>query len=381
MYPNPFNPYFPAPDHLFANRSREQDFFRRGLQSGLSPRGGGPWNIALLGPWGIGKTSLLRRFSRIAVEETVDGRPVLAVSLSVTGAYASFDEFARVLMGRLLDVSPRSKLVQELQKWEVQSVRLGAVGVGRKGAAAVEGPVEFLYRSMLDLWGELEKKYAGAVVFMDDVQNLLDVHPRALLALRALFQDLQGEGARYPLVVTGTEALFGAVRETAEPVTRFFERMPVLPFTFEDTVEAVRHPLSAVGSRLAVSEGFIKKVYEKSQGHPYFVSFIMRDYVEVARSQQVDLDEGVFDERWGEVAAHLEMEKFEEEWRACSPAERKALLELVRRPGAPVTQALGKGRALLGRLVDKGIVRRKERGVYEIYHPLFAEFIRGLEVF
>lgn len=378
MHPNPFNPYFPAPDHLFANRSREQEFFRQGLYSGLSPCGGGPWNIALLGPWGIGKTSLLRRFSRIAEKERVEGKPVAAVNISVTGAYASFEEFSRVLMKRLLDAFPKSKLVQEFQKWEVQSIRMGMFGVGRKGDFPVEGPVELLYRNMLELWEDVRKKYAGVVIFMDDVQNLLEVHPKALLALRALFQDLQGEGARYPLVVTGTETLFGAVREAAEPVTRFFERMPVLPFTFQDTAEAVRHPLAAVGSRIAVSEDFIEKVYEKSLGHPYFVSFIMRDFVDIACRCRVDLDGKVFDEHWESVIAHLEMEKFEEEWRACSPAEKKVLSVLAQRSDVPVTQAFGKHRALLSRLVDKGIVRRKERGLYEVYHPLFAEFIRML---
>lgn len=379
MYVNPFNPYFPAPDHLFSNRSREQEFFRRGLFSGLASRGGGPWNIALLGPWGIGKTSLLRRFARIAEREEVEGKPVLTVSLSATGAYASFDEFARVLMRRVIEAVPKSKLAREVERWEVQSLRMGMLSVRRKGEPPVEGAVEALYRGLLELWEEAEKRYAGVAVFIDDVQNLLEIHPRALLAIRTLFQDLQGAGARYPLVVTGTEMLFGAVREAAEPVTRFFERMPVLPFNYEDTKEAICHPLKAVGSSLKVEEELIKKVYEKTGGHPYFVSFIMRDLVDAAYQEGKHLTKKLFDEQWRSIIGHLEVEKFEEEWRACSPAERRVLMELVRRPGTPITQALGKHRALLSRLVDKGFVRRKDRGMYEVYHPLFAEFIRSLE--
>lgn len=65
---NPFNPYFPADAMIFANRSREQEFFIQDLRQGLHPQGPGPWNVALLGPWGIGKTSLLRRFAAITTD-------------------------------------------------------------------------------------------------------------------------------------------------------------------------------------------------------------------------------------------------------------------------------------------------------------------------
>ncbi|MGB9849125.1 MAG: AAA family ATPase [Moorellaceae bacterium] len=378
MEVNPFNPYYPAPDHLFSNRSREQRFFQRGLHSGLAERGGGPWNIALLGPWGIGKTSLLRRFARIAGTEKVEGKAILAINVSATSAYSSFNEFARAFMRRFLDAVPRASFTREFEKWELFSVQVGTVTVRRKEEPPVEGAIEMLYRGLLSLWEEsFSKKYAGVVVFIDDVQNLLEIHPKSLLALRTLFQDLQGTGARYPLVVTGPEILFGAVREVAEPVTRFFERMPILPFDQADTAEAVRHPLEAVGSNLKVEDEFVRKLYGKTLGHPYFIAFIMRDLVDAAYREGCDLTAELFDAHWESIIGHLEMEKFEEEWRACTPAERKVLAALARHPGAPVTKTFGKHRSLLGRLVDKGLVRRRERGAYEIYHPLFAEFVRS----
>ncbi|MCL6478569.1 MAG: ATP-binding protein [Peptococcaceae bacterium] len=377
---NPFNPYFPAQDHLFANRTREQEFFRRGLVSGLAALGGGPWNIALLGPWGIGKTSLMRRFLRISKNEYIDRRPVLSLIFSATSTYASFDEFARAFIRRVADILPKSRLAREIEKWELDRVRLSALSARRKEEPPIEGAVELLYRSMISLWkDDIENKYAGLVVFIDDVHNLLEIHPKSLLALRTLFQDLQGDGAYYPLVVTGPETLFGAVREAAEPVTRFFERMPVQPFTLPDTAEVACYPLKAINSKLKVEDRFIQKLYDKTHGHPYFVSFVMRDMVEAAYARDLNvLTPALFDDVWPDVISHLELEKFEEEWRACSPAERKILSVLVKQPDAPVTQTFGKQRPLLTRLIEKGLVKRKERGLYELYHPLFAEFLRTL---
>lgn len=376
---NPFNPFFPAPDHLFANRSREQDSFRQGLFSGLTARGAGPWNIALLGPWGIGKTSLLRRFARIAETENVDEKPVLTVTFSATGAYTSLNEFAHVFINKIANTLPKSRFTQELAKWELPSVKAVMLNVKRKDERPVEGTMETLYYNMLTFWREnIEKKHAGMGIFIDDIHNLLEVHPKALLAIRTLFQDLQGAGARFPLIVSGPETLFGAVRETSEPVTRFFEKMPVRPFSMEDTLEAISHPLASTGNPFSVEDKFVQKVYEKTMGHPFFIAFLMHDLVAAAYHDNVQLSAKLFESYWQYVINHLETEKFEEEWKACSIAERGILAALARQPDAPVTRTFGNQRSLLGRLMDKGLVYRRERGVYEIYHPLFAEFVRSL---
>lgn len=120
---NPFNPFFPAEGHVFANRSQEQALFREGLEQGLSPSGPGPWNVALVGPWGIGKTSLLRRFVRLVRQFDP---PVLPVSLTVTPAVAASGRFASELLKRVKEEieaarsMPRwsERLAEEIGKWE-----------------------------------------------------------------------------------------------------------------------------------------------------------------------------------------------------------------------------------------------------------------------
>lgn len=123
---NPFNPYFPAHDELFANRRKEQDLFQRVLVASTQSSLPGAWNLALVGPWGIGKTSLLRRFAWMA---QVNDSPVGVVTMTATTATYGFDGFARSLLWRIhRDLSAQPRLSERLQfalrQWEPQ-IRLG----------------------------------------------------------------------------------------------------------------------------------------------------------------------------------------------------------------------------------------------------------------
>lgn len=152
-------------------------------------------------------------------------------------------------------------------------------------------------------------------MILDDAHLLQAIDPQALMILRAVFQNLQMYRARYALVITGPSGLFGEVRDIAEPVTRFFEHMPLTGFSRDDTAEAIRHPLEVAGVPLEVPE------------------------------ETVD-------------------------WTSATPAEREVLRAVA--AGAEVEPGR---RGLLSRLMRKNLIHRVERGRYRLYHPLFAEFV------
>ncbi len=222
----------------------------QGLQQGLHPAGPGPWNVALLGPWGIGKTSLLRRFAQMTAEFDP---PALVVTLTLTSSTGGPEEMG----GRLLVYAHEEirgqtrwpdRLRAELERWQ-PSGTVGALRASRQGDQRAAAGHPDLYLELLRLWREhLHNRVAGMVLLLDDAHLLLTRDPGALLSLRAVFQDLQGAGARYPLVITGPEGLFEAVRDVSEPVTRFFERMALGPFSLTDTAEAIRAALRAAAT-------------------------------------------------------------------------------------------------------------------------------------
>lgn len=378
MQPNPFNPLFPAQRGLFANRRDEQHRFRRSLDASTAPESPGPWNVALLGPWGIGKTSLLRRFTQLA--ETHE--PALGVvTLSVTSAVGSIDGFCETLLQRIRsDLSAQMGLAErvraEVDRWQPR-LSVGPVSASRppdRGAGAAAGRgVDQLYSELGRLWVRLSRcDLAGVLIFLDDIENLLAAEPSALLTLRSVFQDLQGRGCVFPLVITGPATLLDVGRDVSEPVTRFFDRMPLASFTLADTLEAIREPLRLNGATLAVADSAAARLWEKTGGHPYFVSFVMRELVDQAYAHDVQvIDAHWVDTLWPGVLGRLSSDRFELEWQACTAAERD-VLRLV----AAGTPSLGRsGPSLASRLVSKGLLVRPARGVYALYHPLFRDYV------
>jgi hypothetical protein len=374
---NPFNPYYPAQDALFANRGREQVLFRRALRASTASGSPGPWNIALVGPWGIGKTSLLRRF--VAMARSHQPR-VGVVSLSVTSSLGGFDGFAASLLRRIREEMRGqtrwpARVQDEIGRWE-PAITVGPLSAARRSEPAVAGTA-MLYAELRRLWSDhVRGNLAAVAFFLDDVQNLLAVQPDLLLNLRAVFQDLQGLGAVFPLTVTGPEGMFEAAGDLAEPVTRFFERLPLGAFSLDDTRQAIVEPLRAAGHHLVVDEDAVRLVWERSGGHPYFVAFIMREAVDLAverRAAAISAD--LLNREWGAVARQMAVEKFSVEWNSATMAE-KAVLRTVVAADTPAPPPKRSPSSLAARLVRKGLLVRRSRGDYDVYHPLFAEYVR-----
>lgn len=179
----------------------------------------------------------------------------------------------------------------------------------------------------------------------------------------------------YPLIITGPEDMFEATRDASEPVMRFFERLPVGPFTRQDTQEAILEPLRAVHYPLHILPSATDAIYERTLGHPYFVSFAMRELIDSIAIQTLSvMDDYFVESHWHEVAERLGEEKFAAEWNQATDGEREVLESVAQ--NLPVSHAKRSGAALAARLVNKGLLVKRGRGQYALYHPLFAEYVR-----
>lgn len=301
--------------------------------------------------------------------------------MTATTASRGFDGFARSLLLRIrqdLSTQPRlnERVQRELGQWESQ-VRLGPVSITRRRSdvGQSEAGIDALYTELSRLWTHyVSGQLVAVLIFIDDANNLLATDPHALLSLRALFQDLQGHKMVYPLVISGPENMFEATRDASEPVTRFFERLPIGPFTRQDTEEAVVEPLKAVHYPIIVESSAIDMLYARTLGHPYFVAFAMRELIDTAALQNTTvLDDRVVTQAWSTVAERLGEEKFAAEWNQATEAERDVLQSIAR--AEPISRAKRSGATLATRLVAKGLVLKQSRGQYTLYHPLFQEYV------
>ncbi len=216
--------------------------------------------------------------------------------------------------------------------------------------------------------------------YIDDAHLLLSLDKQAFLILRAVMQDLHLLGARYGLVITGPSELFEDIRLESEPVVRFFNKINLKPFDREDLADAIRYPVERVQAGITIPDETLDWIQNKTNGHPYFVTFIMRAMLMNAHSERrVNLDVSYCESKWPGILRLIYAERFDVDWSSVPPGERMILRQIAEAaPGdCPAKDVHNSG--LLSRLVQKNLVIRKGRGMYTLYHPLFGEYIQQVD--
>lgn len=375
--PNPFNPYQPAEGRLFANRKQEQLWFQGDFIPSVVPDNFGTYNAAILGPWGIGKSSLVRQLKYLIADSITE--PVAMTFFSCTTGFGPLTGFCSAIVNALRQEALRlsrwdQSLEQELSQWSWE-IHLPGVTASRTRGTDAQSSVSaaaFLRSSLLRLWERAFRAHGYAVVIaLDDVNLLQAIDPQALMLLRAVFQDLQMYQARYALVVTGPPDLFSEIRDIAEPVTRFFEHLTLSAFAEADVADAVREPIAAVGVPLTVEDDAIRWLWERTQGHPYFVTYVMHYVFQAAiDAAWSTVRRDHFQQLWPALLARLGRGQFRGDWDSATPAEQNVLRAIAQNRLDQIN------RGLVTRLVRKGLVTKIDRGQYALYHPMFSEYVQ-----
>ena len=384
MVKNPFSPRHPVDPEYFVNRKDIIEGFERYLSSSAKTRPPKPDNMAILGGWGIGKTSILRKFEHIALDSSAED----------IRAFISFIELTpectrnlSVFLDRTIDEIERSfatkiytkpKLRREIKNWRIASIKAFGLTLDRKSKEALS-PVTSFEDALRDLWETIEKEgFNVAVLMYDDIHYLAKNSRESLYDLRSIFQRLPFDGCNYMVVITGKENLFGQVREFAEPFTRFFDRYHLDLFNETETEKAIRIPLQKISSPIRISDHVIKRIHELTSGQPFFIHFIMHDLVDFAEDDFINLKD--FESHWDKIWLHIEKEKFFGDYSSASDTERKLLAEiagLYEMEFAPSDLMWKGGKySMLARLEEKELLIKRGRGKFSIYHPMFKEFLR-----
>lgn len=380
---NPFVPQHPAQPQYFAGRKNEIEEFRKAAFNSAKLNPPSPINFAILGSWGMGKTSLLYEFQQIALEELKNKIKCTSIFLALSPqSCKTWDNFcSHFLRSTRSTVSAtqgiREKVSEEVKNWEV-GLNAGVVSAKRPKSGS---PPDFL-EALEKLWKRhLEPRGTEvAFVFLDDLHYFpIKSEESSYLNLRTAFQELVHRGCNYSLVVTAPTPLLTEIAETAEPLTRFFTRFNLEPFDVAEAKEAISKRLQSTKQGIEVDDDVVTAIVDKTRGHPYFVMFVMFELLaKVGKVKNVDLKS--LEQNWPKVRQSLFKTIFEQKFKMASPKERELMIKLAK-AGSEVVSARDfpgfKGiNVLFSRLEENELLLRRDRGQYSLFHPLFSEYLK-----
>jgi hypothetical protein len=334
-------------------------------------------SFAVLGDWGIGKSSLLLKLAAMCSDA---GFRMLPVTLSLSKDVCDYMKFAEALCDRLAHAllasdSLATRVRAEIENWKLTKVSIGALTADRQGPRYFLSSGSALLRhALMEAWNHfIRPAHAGAISFLDDLHNLATPTAQdTALILRDQFQSFGIEGVNLSVCFTAKRDYFSGIRSFAEPAVRFFEKCLLEPFSLEETVQYIR---AVFGSAPLDLQKLAEWLYGKTLGHPYFLAFISRElcrqYNARPFADAIHLWPGVF--------YSLERGKFNTDLAQLSEKEIALLRAIAQGDHDEFNPAPFVAKfpyQYFKRLAEKGLLIRAGRGRYKLYHPLFRQFLQ-----
>lgn len=377
-------PQHPAQPQYFAGRKNEIEEFRKAAINSAKLNPPSPINFAILGSWGMGKTSLLYEFQQIALEELKNKIKCTSIFLALSPqSCKTWDNFStHFLRSARSTVSAtqgiKDKVVEEVKNWEV-GLNAGVFSAKRPKSGS---PPDFL-EALENLWKKHLKPKGTEVAFvffLDDLHYFpIKSEESSYLNLRTTFQELVHRGCNYSLVVTAPTPLLTEIAETAEPLTRFFTRFNLEPFDVEEAKETISKRLQSTKQGIQVDDDVVTDIVDKTQGHPYLVMFVMFELLaKLGKVKTVNLKS--LEQNWPKVRESLFKTVFDQKFKIASPKERELMIKIAEAGSEVVSGKHFPGfkgiNVLLSRLEENELLVRRDRGQYSLFHPLFSKYLQ-----
>ncbi|MDH2899555.1 MAG: hypothetical protein PXY39_01150 [archaeon] len=383
--PNPFSPQHPAQPEYFVGRKEEVEYFRATALNSAQLKPPSPMNYAILGTWGLGKTSLLYELKQIALQDLKKDIKSACIHCPLTPqAGRSWQTFSADFLNNVnstinATTKVQSKIVSELTKWQ-PAFNLGIVSAQRSGASRTTSPD--MLTSLKDLWNKHLRPSGIDVVFilLDDFHYFpIAAEDSSYLTLRAIFQELVNQKCNYSLIVTAHSGLFTELADMAEPLLRFFKRFELKPFVYEEAREAIDKRLNVAGVRLKVSDDTVSLILEKTGGHPYLLMYTMFELLIILKGADKIAAQS-FQKVWPRIEESLGDNIFSQKFEVASAKEKEILIEMGRLEGTELSPSDLKNfkgaTEMLSRLERKEFLVKRGRGKYTLFHPLFRDYLK-----
>lgn len=359
---NPFKPGSGLfPPHL-AGREEEISAFKSKLNSCIH---GVPMHMAIIGDWGVGKTSLLSMMEKEATQKGL-------LVVSAISYPEDTKSFVANLIRRIDAEVKADSWIKGIKEFEFS---LGFVKVKFDTA----GEAQFsLQDSLTKIWKAINTKKKGILITIDDL-DLIDNFKETMLLIRNTAMELSKKGCNIMFATAGAPTLFEKMHKAHAPLIRFFEPMVLERLEYKDAIDAIKVPL--INTNMTYEEEIVSEIAKISSGHPYYLQEISHHVFEEAVEC---FDKVSFRKGYIRAFSDLSRDIFERKFNEISNNERKTVARLAESPDLKgFTEILtlvklpkGSISVSLARLKQKGILSQKEKK-YFIADRLFAEYVKN----
>jgi hypothetical protein len=260
---------------------------------------------------------------------------------------------------------------------------LGEFGVEPAYESAGSDPAESIGAALSAVAQAADEAHRpGALLLYDEAHLLTDDRARNEFPLSSLLAGL-GEAQRSSqairIVLCGLPTLTLNLKRAKTYAERMFRQVVVGHLERGDAWDAIRVPLAGSGRSFALD--LVGDIVEATDGYAYFLQFFGSFLC--SRIGHSDVDRADYAALAPVLLHELDLAFFEDRYAVAGPAGQQVLEAMARRSGTvgalDLRRALPENAnvdAVIGRLVERGLIYRPSRGRYDFALPLFRAYLR-----
>lgn len=281
---NPFKPGIGKTPPIIAGRKREMSTLQEAIDELVPGAGGGPNEIVMFGPRGVGKTVLLDWAERRCLESGKEDGGVRVIKSRPKMGLNNPANIVRLLLepGR---VGKTLKLMGFRYR-PPDNLKIGNELVGEAEWAAPETP--FYDPLVKEIMDECRKRPKALLV--DEAHNLNPVAKEILFTISSFVS----AGAPFLLVLAGTPGLYSRLTDSGETYIECATKMPVRNLDPESAKRAISEPCEKTG--LTVDAVALEHVISDAQLYPFFLQVWGKhlwDHAKGRGSKVITMDDAV----------------------------------------------------------------------------------------
>lgn len=341
-----------------------------------STRQGAAGHIIIYGPKGIGKTCLLLKFQ----DEIKNIQEVYPVRIPLVEG--DFDDIYSLIIDKCADALniKVSHFWEKIESLGINIPLVGGLSVSRNIPRT--SPSVAIEKILKTVYGELKGENPVLILLFDDLQRIInDSGPNKILSiLQSALVELNIKGMNIMFVATGSQDIFLQIQDHVDSAVRLFEPYELEPLTLQELHDAVKVPAKKEG--VTFTEDVIKKIYEFSEGIPYYMQVIAHNCFDEAVNGKVRVKE--FEKAFPQALKMLSQREFKGMYEKSTREERKILGVMAEDDNEVFSYTEIKNSsnlksepsAWLKILVDKNLIVKESRGKYKLRDKLFKEYLK-----